>query len=126
MCYTLSKAKLIQRIASDLISYSRDIDNVISNSNEYWFLKAKEFKKLKGHTLTIKENAASIADKFGFDNLKELVALANKSLTKAINQLALISRISNQTTYEEIVALIESANTQVTAAKGILDSFDNN
>ena len=44
-----------------------DIDNVISNSNEYWFLKAKEFKKLKGHTLVIKENATSIADKFGFD-----------------------------------------------------------
>lgn len=44
-----------------------DIDNVISNSNECWFLKAKEFKKLKGHTLAIKENAVSIADKFGFD-----------------------------------------------------------
>lgn len=65
-------------------------------------------------------------EKENLDNLKELVALANKSLTKAINQLALISRISNQTTYEEIVALIESANTQVTTAKGILDSFDNN
>lgn len=55
------------------------------------------------------------------DEIKALIAQANISLSKATQQLSVVAHIPTQTTYEEIVQMIDYADQQISVAKEILD-----